>query len=102
MTVLFYKALLWLAVAVLRVVDTIFDLFLYLSGINKVGFGEGNQTMDILSVFTSNSGVTKVFGLIVLIGIGVGAIFTMISMSKNMVTGKKTQGKYLLNILLVF
>lgn len=93
MTVLFYKALLWLAVAVLRVVDTIFDLFLYLSGINKVGFGEGNQTMDILSVFTSNSGVTKVFGLIVLIGIGVGAIFTMISMSKNMVTGKKTQGK---------
>lgn len=93
MTVFFYKALLWLAIAVLRVVDTIFDLFKFLSGIDKVGFGQGDQTQDILSVFTGNAGVVKVFALIVLIGVGVGAVFTMISMSKNMVTGKKTQGK---------
>ena len=91
MTVFFYKALLWLAIAVLRVVDTIFDLFKFLSGIDKVGFGQGDQTQDILSVFTGNAGVVKVFALIVLIGVGVGAVFTMISMSKNMVTGKNTR-----------
>lgn len=92
MAVLLYKALLWLAIAVLRVVDSIFDLFKILAGISNVSV-EGQGEQSILQVFTGNQGIVNVFLYIMLIGIGVGAIFTMVSMAKNMVTGKKSQGK---------
>lgn len=103
MQVLFYKAMLWIAIAVLRLVDSIFDLFMILAGVKGVGTEGGDSLQNLLSIFTENTSIVRIFAYIALVGIGVGAIFTIIAMAKNMATGKKTQtkifGQYLASIL---
>ncbi len=90
---LFYKALLYLTLGVLRLVNKIFEIFGYLAGIKPVQFGDSGSETFLTEVFLSNSKIVKVFGYICLIGVMVGAIFTMVSLLKSMINTKKSQSK---------
>lgn len=92
MQVMFYKLLMIITIAVLRLCDIIFNLFNYLAGIDKVMI-TGRET-DLVEFFVKNPNITTIFGWICCIGVVIGAIFTIISLIKSMIiNGKKSQNK---------
>lgn len=87
------KFFVWIGVGLLKLCDTIFDLFKVLGGVTPIATKNGKEPVNILSFFTSGSTISKTFFYIMMVSIVIGGIFTMLSIVKNMVTLKKTQQK---------
>jgi len=87
------KFFVWVGVGLLKLCDTIFELFKVLGGVTPIVTKNGNKHENILSFFTSGNTISKTFFYIMMVSIVIGGIFTMLSIVKNMVTLKKTQQK---------
>lgn len=87
------KFFVWVGVGLLKLCDTIFELFKVLGGVTPIVTKNGKEHVNILSFFTSGSTISKTFFYIMMVSIVIGGIFTMLSIVKNMVTLKKTQQK---------
>lgn len=87
------KFFVWVGVGLLKLCDTIFELFKVLGGVTPIVTKNGKEHVNILSFFTSGNTISKTFFYIMMVSIVIGGIFTMLSIVKNMVTLKKTQQK---------
>lgn len=89
---LFAKLLFWLY----EMLDTIFEMFQVLSGIQGVETADGESSRSLIEMFLESSAVTKAFFILVLLGIFVAAVSIVAAVVKNMVNLKggerKSQG----------
>ncbi len=89
---LFAKLLFWLY----EMLDTIFEMFQVLSGVQGVETADGESSRSLIEMFLESSAVTKAFFILVLLGIFVAAVSIVAAVVKNMVNLKggerKSQG----------
>ncbi len=89
---LFAKLLFWLY----EMLDTIFEMFQVLSGVQGIETAEGESSRSLIEMFLESSAVTKAFFILVLLGIFVAAVSIVAAVVKNMVNLKggerKSQG----------
>lgn len=106
---LFNKALLYIATLILKLVDFIFSLFKIAGGVDKVIFNNNNgnsYASNILNGILQQKMVYKIFFFMLLIGVAIGAIFSVYAILKNSIKLKKSNAKiayqYLFSILGMF
>lgn len=69
------KFFVWIGVGLLKLCDTIFDLFKVLGGVTPIVTKNGKEHVNILSFFTSGSTISKTFFYIMMVSIVIGGIF---------------------------
>lgn len=88
---LFAQLLFWLY----EFLDSIFEMFQVLCGIQSVEYTENGETVErsIVEIFLQSSAVTKAFLLIFLVAIVVCAVSVIVSVVKNMINMKGGERK---------
>ena len=73
---------------ILQMIDGLMDIFLAISGVNDVTYN--GEDVNILETFIGgNSIITAAFWCIFLLAIGLGCIFAVIGIVKNMVANNR-------------
>ena len=86
---MFAQILFWLY----QLIDSIFEMFQVLCGIENVSVKEDGASKSLLNVFLESSAVTKAFFMILLVAVLVACFSTIVSVVKNIVNLKGGERK---------
>lgn len=95
MEILIKKLFANISFAMLRILDGIFELFGFLTGVTDVPTTEITQGGSLLNIFLYNDKISTVFVWILIISVALLGLFTIVGIIKSMVTKKNPVNKVL-------
>ncbi len=101
MLIFFQELIMQVFLWILRAIDGIMELFSALSGITKINF-KGEQ-INLVEFLVGDSTISKVFWCVFILAIGLGCMFAIIALVKNMIANNRNistiVGKFFLAML---
>lgn len=101
MLIFFQELIMQVFLWILRAIDGIMELFSALSGITKINY-KGEQ-INLVEFLVGNSTISKVFWCVFILAIGLGCMFAIIALVKNMIANNRNistiVGKFFLAML---
>ena len=101
MLIFFQELIMQVFLWILRAIDGIMELFSALSGITKINY-QGEQ-INLVEFLVGDSTVSKVFWCVFILAIGLGCVFAIIALVKNMLANNRNissiVGKFFLGML---
>jgi len=101
MLIFFQELIMQVFLWILRAIDGIMELFSALSGITKINY-KGEQ-INLVEFFVGDSTISKVFWCVFILAIGLGCMFAIIALVKNMIANNRNistiVGKFFLAML---
>ena len=101
MLIFFQELIMQVFLWILRAIDGIMELFSALSGITKINY-KGDQ-INLVEFLVGNSTISKVFWCVFILAIGLGCMFAIIALVKNMIANNRNistiVGKFFLAML---
>lgn len=101
MLIFFQELIMQVFLWILRAIDGIMELFSALSGITKINY-KGDQ-INLVEFLVGDSTISKVFWCVFILAIGLGCMFAIIALVKNMIANNRNistiVGKFFLAML---
>ena len=101
MLIFFQELIMQVFLWILRAIDGIMELFSALSGITKINY-KGEQ-INLVEFLVGDSTISKVFWCVFILAIGLGCMFAIIALVKNMIANNRNistiVGKFFLAML---
>lgn len=101
MLIFFQELIMQVFLWILRAIDGIMELFSALSGITKINY-KGKQ-INLVEFLVGDSTISKVFWCVFILAIGLGCMFAIIALVKNMIANNRNistiVGKFFLAML---
>ena len=101
MLIFFQELIMQVFLWILRAIDGIMELFSALSGITKINY-KGEQ-INLVEFLVGDSTISKVFWCVFILAIGLGCLFAIIALVKNMIANNRNistiVGKFFLAML---
>ena len=101
MLIFFQELIIQVFLWILRAIDGIMELFSALSGITKINY-KGEQ-INLVEFLVGDSTISKVFWCVFILAIGLGCMFAIIALVKNMIANNRNistiVGKFFLAML---
>ena len=101
MLIFFQELILQVFLWILRAIDGIMELFSALSGVTKINY-KGEQ-INLVEFLVGDSTISKVFWCVFILAIGLGCMFAIIALVKNMIANNRNissiVGKFFLAML---